>query len=65
METGSTEYPSFFVDQFDTFGLGKDTVVRHRTTSDSMLIFDPKKEILHIPYGLSDAVLYARLGWPD
>ncbi len=45
METGSTEYPYFlWVDQFDTLGMGKDTVIVTGTTSDSMLIFDPKKE---------------------
>jgi hypothetical protein len=49
METGSTEYPYFlWVDQFDTLGLGKDTVIVTGTTSDSMLIFDPKKETFSI-----------------
>jgi len=53
-ETGSTEYPYFlWVDQFDTLGLGKDTVIVTGTTSDSLQVFDPKKEtfsVVRIPY---------------
>jgi len=55
-ETGSTEFPYFlWVDQFNTSGLGKDTVIVTGTTSDSMLIFDPKKEtftVFRVPYPL-------------
>jgi hypothetical protein len=48
-ETGSTEYPYFlWVDQFDALGLGKNTVIVTGTTSDSMLIFDPKKETFSV-----------------
>ncbi|HLB46497.1 MAG TPA: hypothetical protein VJL59_05665, partial [Anaerolineales bacterium] len=53
-ETGSTEYPYFlWVDQFDALGLGKDTVIVTGTSSDSMMIFDPKKETFtsfRLPY---------------
>jgi hypothetical protein len=53
-ETGSTEFPYFlWVDQFNVFGLGKDTVLITGTTSDSLIVFDPRKEtfsVLRIPY---------------
>ena len=42
-------------DQFDTLGMGKDTIIVTGTTSDSMLIFDPKKEtwtVFRLPYPL-------------
>ena len=55
-ETGSTEYPYFmWVDQFDTLGMGTDTIIVTGTTSDSMLIFDPKTEtwtVFRLPYPL-------------
>ncbi len=55
-ETGSTEFPYFlWVDQFDVLGLGKDTVIVTGTTSDSLLLFDPKKEtfsVVRVPYPL-------------
>ena len=74
METGSTEYPYFlWVDQFDTLGLGKDTVIVTGTTSDSMLIFDPKKETFTVfrmaypmPFytrGLDGRIDDAKAGW--
>jgi hypothetical protein len=74
METGSTEYPYFlWVDQFDTLGLGKDTVIVTGTTSDSMLIFDPKKETFSVfrmaypmPFytrGLDGRIDDAKAGW--
>jgi hypothetical protein len=74
METGSTEYPYFlWVDQFDTLGLGKDTVIVTGTTSDSMLIFDPKKETFSIfrmayplPFytrGVDGRIDDAKAGW--
>lgn len=73
-ETGSTEFPYYlWVDQFNTFGLGKDTVIVTGTTSDSMLVFDPKKEtfsVLRIPYplpfytrGLDGRIDDAKAGW--
>jgi hypothetical protein len=73
-ETGSTEYPYFlWVDQFDTLGLGKNTVIVTGTTSDSMLIFDPKKEtflVVRVPYpipfytrGLDGRIDDANAGW--
>jgi hypothetical protein len=73
-ETGSTEFPYFlWVDQFNTFGLGKDTVIVTGTTSDSMLIFDPKKEtfsVFRLPYplpyytrGLDGRIDDANAGW--
>jgi streptogramin lyase len=55
-ETGSTEYPYFmWVDQFDTLGMGKDTVIVTGTTSDSTIIFNPKTEafsVFRLPYPL-------------
>ena len=74
METGSTEYPYFlWVDQFDTLGLGKDTVIVTGTTSDSMLVFDPKKETFSVfrmaypmPFytrGLDGRIDDAKAGW--
>jgi streptogramin lyase len=73
-ETGSTEYPYFlWVDQFDTLGLGKNTVIVTGTTTDSMLIFDPKKETFstfRMPYpmpfytrGLDGRIDDANAGW--
>jgi hypothetical protein len=73
-ETGSTEYPYYlWVDQFDTLGLGKDTVIVTGTTSDSLLIFDPKKEtfsVFRMPYpipfftrGLDGRIDDAGAGW--
>jgi hypothetical protein len=73
-ETGSTEYPYFlWVDQFDALGFGKDTVIVTGTTSDSMLIFDPKKEtfsVVRIPYpmpfytrGLDGRIDDPKAGW--
>jgi hypothetical protein len=73
-ETGSTEYPYFlWVDQFDTLGLGKDTVIVTGTTSDSLLVFDPKKEmfsVVRIPYpmpyytrGMDGRIDNPKTGW--
>jgi hypothetical protein len=73
-ETGSTEYPYFmWVDQFDTLGMGKDTIIVTGTTSDSMLIFDPKKEtwtVFRLPYpmpfytrGLDGRIDNPNAGW--
>src|SRR6266550_8903639 len=44
-----------WVDQFDTLGMGKDMVIVTGTTSDSMLIFNPKTEawtVFRLPYPL-------------
>ena len=73
-ETGSTEYPYFmWVDQFDTLGMGKDTIIVTGTTSDSMLIFNPKTEawtVFRLPYpmpfytrGLDGRIDDPRAGW--
>lgn len=73
-ETGSTEYPYFlWVDQFDTLGLGKDTVIVTGTSSDSLQIFDPRREafsVFRMPYpipfytrGLDGRIDDARAGW--
>jgi streptogramin lyase len=73
-ETGPAEYPYFlWVDQFDTLGMGKDTVVVTGTTSDSMLIFDPKTQrfsVFRMPYpmpfftrGLDGRIDDAAAGW--
>jgi len=73
-ETGSVEYPYFlYVDQFNTLGLGKDLVVVTGTTSDSLQIFDPKKEtfvVFRLPYpmpfytrGLDGRIDNADRGW--
>jgi len=73
-ETGSTEYPYFmWVDQFDTLGMGKNTVIVTGTTSDSMLIFNPKTEawtVFRLPYplpfytrGLDGRIDNANAGW--
>jgi hypothetical protein len=62
-----------WVDQFNTSGLGKDKVIVTGTTSDSMLIFDPKKEMFstfRMPYpmpfytrGLEGRTDNANGGW--
>ncbi len=62
-----------FVDQFDTLGLGKDTVVMNGTGSDSLLAFDATTErftIIRVPYplntytrGLDGRIDDASLGW--
>jgi hypothetical protein len=73
-ETGSTEYPYFmWVDQFDTLGMGKDMIIVTGTTSDSMLIFNPKTEtwtVFRLPYpqpfytrGLDGRIDNPNAGW--
>jgi len=73
-ETGSTEYPYFlWVNQFDTLGLGKDTIIVTGTTSDSLLMFDPKTEkftVFRLPYpmpfytrGVDGRIDDPRAGW--
>jgi len=54
---GSTDMHYYlWVDQFDTFGLGKDVVIVNGTNSDSLIAFDPKTEkftVIRIPYPLT------------
>lgn len=55
METGGNEYPCFlWVDQFVTLGFGKDAVIVAGTASDSIMIFDPKKETFYTLRRLPD-----------
>ena len=73
-ETGSADFHYYiWVDQFDTFGLGKDVVMVNGTNSDSLLAFDPRKEqwtVLRIPYplgsftrGLDGRIDDPKAGW--
>jgi hypothetical protein len=56
-KAGSADFHYYvWVDQFDTLGMGKDTVVMNGTGSDSLLAFDPKTEkftVIRIPYPLN------------
>ena len=56
-ETGAADYFYYiWADQFDTLGFGKDKVILTGTTSDALLIFDPKTErftIVRVPYPLT------------
>ena len=65
-ETGSTEYPYFlWVDQFDTLGLGKDTIYRHRNNFG--LVVDVRSEdgkVHGLSPAVSNAVLYEWRGRP-
>ena len=60
-ETGSSDYHYYlWVDQFDTFGMGKDMVIACGTGSDSLIIFNPKTEqftTIRMPYPM---VFYSR-----
>ncbi|MCH8029816.1 MAG: carboxypeptidase regulatory-like domain-containing protein [Candidatus Dadabacteria bacterium] len=53
---GSADFHYYnWVDQFDTLGLGKNTVICNGTGSDSLLAFNPKTEkftIIRMPYPL-------------
>ena len=73
-ETGTTVFPYFlWVDQFDVLGLGKGTVIVCGTTSDSLMIFDPRKEtfsVIQVPYplpfytrGLDGRIDDPKAGW--
>lgn len=45
-----------WVDQFDTLGMGKDTVILNGTGSDSLLAFDPRTErftTIWVPYPMN------------
>jgi hypothetical protein len=62
-----------WVDQFDTLGLGKDTVVVTGTNSDSLIAFEPDTEkftVIRIPYpmitftrGVDGRIDDASAGW--
>ena len=62
-----------WVDQFDTLGLGKDTVVVNGTNSDSLIAFEPDTEkftVIRIPYpmitftrGVDGRIDDASAGW--
>ncbi len=73
-ETGSADYHYYiWVDRFDTFGMGKDTVIVCGTGSDSLILFNPKTEeftTLRVPYpmvfyhrGLDGRIDDAKAGW--
>ncbi len=61
------------VDQFNTFGLGKDMVILTGTNSDSLLVFNPESErftVIRIPYprgtftrGLDGRIDHANAAW--
>lgn len=72
--TGSAEMPYYiWVDQFNTFGLGKNIVIVTGTDSDSLLVFNPSSEkfvVIRVPYplgfyhrGLDGRIDDARTGW--
>ena len=45
-----------WVDQFDTLGMGRDTVIVNGTASDSLIAFDQETEtftVIRIPYPLN------------
>lgn len=54
---GSADFHYYvWVDQFDTLGMGHNTVILNGTGSDSLLAFDPKTEefvVIRIPYPLN------------
>ncbi len=55
-QVGADFHYYLFVDQFDTLGLGKDTVILNGTGSDSLLAFDPVAErftVIRVPYPLN------------
>ena len=73
-ETGSADFHYYiWVDQFDTFGMGKDMVILTGTNSDSLVVFDPRTEkftVIRVPYplgmfhrGLDGRIDDADAGW--
>ena len=71
---GSTDMHYYlWIDQFDTFGLGRDTVFINGTNSDSLIAFNPKSKkftTIRIPYplnsytrGLDGRIDDAKAGW--
>ena len=72
-ERGADFHYYLFVDQFNTLGMGHDTVILNGTGSDSLLAFDPVAEtftVIRIPYplntytrGLDGRIDDADAGW--
>ena len=68
---GSTDMHYYlWVDQFDTLGLGKDTIIVNGTASDALLAFDQKTEtftVIRVPYPLNTYTrgLDGRIDDPD
>jgi hypothetical protein len=55
-ETNADFHYYLWVDQFNTLGMGKDTVILNGTGSDSLLAFDQKTEkftVIRVPYPLN------------
>ena len=55
-QRGADFHYYLFVDQFNTLGMGNDTVIMNGTGSDSLLAFDPDTEtftIIRVPYPLN------------
>jgi streptogramin lyase len=55
-DSGSADFHySIFVDRFDAFGLGRDTVILTGANSDALVAFDPARErftVIRVPYPL-------------
>jgi hypothetical protein len=69
-EVGADFHYYLFVDQFDTLGLGRNTVILNGTGSDSLLAFDQQTEsftVIRIPYPLNTFTrgLDGRIDDPD
>jgi hypothetical protein len=72
-ETNADFHYYLWVDQFNTLGMGKDTVIVNGTGSDSLLAFDQKTEkftIIRVPYpknlftrGLDGRIDDPKAGW--
>ena len=72
-ETNADFHYYLWVDQFNTLGMGKDTVILNGTGSDSLLAFDPKTEkftVIRVPYpknlftrGLDGRIDDPKAGW--
>jgi hypothetical protein len=65
-ETGSADFHYYiWVDQFDTLGLGRDTVILTGTNSDSLLAFNPSTEVHRHSRAVPARVVHARPRRPD
>lgn len=73
-EVGSTDFHySIFVDQHDTLGLGRDTVVLTGANSDALVVFNPATEhflVVRVPYpmgmyhrGIDGRIDDLKAGW--
>ncbi len=72
-ETSADFLYYLWVDQFNTFGMGKDIVIVNGTGSDSLLAFNPKNEkftVIRVPYpknlftrGLDGRIDNPKAGW--